>query len=74
MNLSDNEMDVIAKFLGHDIRIHRKNYRLPDQALQLGKVTRVLPALEVGKVKDLSGQNLMNFNEFSQGKTSENSH
>lgn len=71
MNLSENEMDVIAKFMGHDIKIHRKNYRLPDQALQLGKVTRVLLALEVGKVKDLSGQNLINFSTSSPGNSSE---
>lgn len=64
MNLSENEMDVIAKFMGHDIRIPRINYRLLDQALQLGKVTRVLLALEVGKVKDLSGQNLINVNDL----------
>ena len=30
MNLKENEFDVLANFLGHDIRTHREYYRLPD--------------------------------------------
>ena len=37
-------MDQLANFLGHDIRIHREFYRLPEKTLQLAKVSKVLMA------------------------------
>ena len=48
MNLQDNELDVLAKFLGHDVRIHRYFYRLPDATMQMAKVSKLLLALEGG--------------------------
>ncbi|RXN22575.1 hypothetical protein ROHU_023424 [Labeo rohita] len=30
LNLKDNEMDDLADFLGHDIRVHQQYYRLPE--------------------------------------------
>ena len=30
LNLNENELDVLARFMGHDIKVHRKYYRLPD--------------------------------------------
>lgn len=35
LNLKDNEPDVLATFLGHDIRIHREFYRLPQDTIQV---------------------------------------
>ena len=29
VSLKDNELDVLAGYMGHDIRIHREYYRLP---------------------------------------------
>ena len=46
MSLRENELDVLAKYLGHDIRIHREYYRLPDAAVQVAKISKVLIALE----------------------------
>ena len=37
LNLKENEMDQLATFLGHDIRVHREFYRLPESTLQLAK-------------------------------------
>lgn len=48
LNLKDSEMDILANFLGHDIRVHRQYYRLPEGTLQLAKVSKVLMALEQG--------------------------
>lgn len=48
LNLRDNEMDILANFLGHDMRVHRQYYRLPEGTLQLAKVSKVLIALEQG--------------------------
>ena len=46
MALQDNELDVIAKFLGHDIQTHRDYYRLPDPSVEVAKISKFLLALE----------------------------
>lgn len=46
LNLKDNEMDDLADFLGHDIRVHRQY--IGCSTLQLAKISRVLMALERG--------------------------
>ena len=48
LNLKDNELDIVAGFMGHDIRIHREYYRLPEDTLQLVKVSKFLINLEKG--------------------------
>lgn len=58
LNLKENEMDQLATFLGHDIRVHREFYRLPESTLQLAKVSKLLMAMEKGKLSDLQGKRL----------------
>lgn len=58
MNLRDNELDVLADFLGHDIRVHREFYRLPQETMQVAKVSKLLLAMESGQIKEQSGLNL----------------
>ncbi|XP_070826723.1 uncharacterized protein [Chaetodon trifascialis] len=58
LNLKENEMDQLATFLGHDIRVHRQFYRLPESTLQLAKVSKLLLAMEKGKLSDLQGKGL----------------
>ncbi|XP_039676792.1 uncharacterized protein LOC120571768 [Perca fluviatilis] len=58
LNLRDNEMDDLADFLGHDIRVHRQFYRLPEGTLQLAKISKVLVALERGQMSEFRGRNL----------------
>eukprot|EP00057_Strongylocentrotus_purpuratus_P013398 XP_011667872.1 PREDICTED: uncharacterized protein LOC100891939 [Strongylocentrotus purpuratus] len=58
MNLERNEEDILAKFLGHDIHVHREYYRLPDETLQLAKVSKVLLQLDSGDLSCLSGKGL----------------
>lgn len=41
-------MDQVAKFLGHDICIHREYYRLSENTLQLSKMSKLLLATEQG--------------------------
>ena len=62
LNLKDNELDVLARFLGHDIRVHREYYRLPDQTLQVAKVTKLLLAMEKGGEGMQLGQRLDDIN------------
>jgi hypothetical protein len=58
LSLKENEQDVIANFLGHDIRIHRQYYRLPEGTLQLAKVSKILLALESGALQKFGGKSL----------------
>ena len=58
LNLKENEMDQLATFLGHDIRVHREFYRLPESTLQLAKVSKLLISLEKGRLPYLQGKGL----------------
>ena len=56
LNLQENEADQLADFLGHDIRVHREYYRLPQGTLQLAKMSKVLLAMETGTLSQYKGQ------------------
>ena len=58
MNLKENELDVLARFLGHDIRVHREYYRLTDETIQVAKVAKLLINMEKGGHGLLPGQTL----------------
>ncbi|KAJ8049630.1 hypothetical protein HOLleu_02461 [Holothuria leucospilota] len=58
LNLKENEMDIVASYLGHDIRVHRQYYRLPMEILQVAKVSKLLIAMEKGGDGLAKGQNL----------------
>ncbi|XP_022055392.2 leukocyte receptor cluster member 8 homolog isoform X2 [Acanthochromis polyacanthus] len=62
LNLKDNEMDDLADLLGHDIRVHRQNYRLPESTLQLAKISKLLMAMERGMLSEYEGRNLDQIN------------
>ncbi|XP_070172847.1 uncharacterized protein [Littorina saxatilis] len=47
VSLKDNELDALAQFMGH-----REYYRLPSDMMQLAKVSKLLLALEKGKLQD----------------------
>ena len=46
--ISDLEQDQLATFLGHDIRVHRHIYRLPQEILQKAKVAKILMEVNQG--------------------------
>ncbi|XP_076860752.1 uncharacterized protein LOC143518327 [Brachyhypopomus gauderio] len=58
LNLKEHEMDQLASFMGHDIRVHRDFYRLPESTLQLAKMSKLLLAMEKGKLKEVHGLKL----------------
>ncbi|XP_071831513.1 uncharacterized protein [Apostichopus japonicus] len=58
LNLKDNELDMLAKFMGHDVRVHREFYRLPDATLQVAKISKLLLSLEKGSTASLAGKSL----------------
>ncbi|XP_073781211.1 uncharacterized protein isoform X2 [Danio rerio] len=57
LNLKTHELDQLATFMGHDIYVHREFYRLPEETLQMAKVSRILFALQSG-ISKYKGQSL----------------
>ena len=57
INLKNNEMDQLANFLGHDIRVHREFYRLPESCTQVIRISKLLMAAENG-VNQFQGKSL----------------
>ncbi|XP_067310638.1 uncharacterized protein [Pseudorasbora parva] len=58
LNLKDNELDQVADFLGHDIRVHRDHYRLPEATIQLAKISKLLLAMDKGCLGNIQGKSL----------------
>ncbi|XP_030609203.1 uncharacterized protein LOC115796875 isoform X2 [Archocentrus centrarchus] len=58
LNLTDTELVQLADFLGHDKRVHQEFYRLPEGTLQLAKISKVLMALEQGRLTEFNGKTL----------------
>lgn len=58
LNLKNNELDQVADFLGHDIRVHRDFYRLPVPTMQLAKISKLLLSMEKGDLSGLQGKSL----------------
>ena len=53
LNLKENELDMRAQFMGHDIQLHREFYRLPSDVLQTAKVAKILCTMENGKLQQV---------------------
>ncbi|XDV36910.1 hypothetical protein PO909_006624 [Leuciscus waleckii] len=58
LNLKNNELDQVADFLGHDIRVHRDFYRLPVPTTQLAKISKLLLSMEKGNLSSMQGKSL----------------
>ena len=58
LNLKNNELDQLAQFMGHDIRIHREYYRLPNDVVQTAQVVKVLMSMEAGTIGHWRGKSL----------------
>ncbi|XP_061191604.1 uncharacterized protein LOC133199782 [Saccostrea echinata] len=56
LNLSESSQDILATFQGHDIRVHRQFYRLPDDTMQLAKVSKILHSLNNGTIAKYQGK------------------
>ncbi|XP_039538947.1 uncharacterized protein LOC120486844 isoform X6 [Pimephales promelas] len=78
LNLKNHELDQVADFLGHDIRVHREYYRLPEATTQLAKISKLLLAMEKGTLASLQGKTLEQIEiednlDFSDSEQSEDS-
>ena len=68
LSLKEEELDLLARHLGHDIRVHRDFYRLHDETLELSKVSKLLVAVEQGKIHENKGKSLGYINIDSSKK------
>ncbi|CAH1972179.1 unnamed protein product [Acanthoscelides obtectus] len=57
-DLTETESDWLARHLGHDIRVHREFYRLHESTVELTKVSKLLMAVDEGKVSTFAGKSL----------------
>ncbi|XP_056256201.1 uncharacterized protein LOC130184300 isoform X2 [Seriola aureovittata] len=58
LNLENDELDHLAKLLGHNIRADRDYYRLPEAAVELAKISKLLLAMEKGSLERFKGNSL----------------
>ncbi|XP_062291642.1 uncharacterized protein LOC133996101 isoform X2 [Scomber scombrus] len=58
LNLENDELNHLAKLLGHDIRADRDYYRLPEAAVELAKIAKLLLAMEKGSLEIFKGNSL----------------
>lgn len=58
LNLKDNELDQVADFLGHDIRVHGNSCRLPEATVRLAKISKLLLAMDKGCLGSVQGKSL----------------
>jgi hypothetical protein len=58
LQLDETELGWVSKHLGHSIDVHRKFYRLHQDAIELSKVGKLLMAIETGNVTALKGKKL----------------
>jgi hypothetical protein len=56
LGLSEGNQDIIAKFMGHDIRIHRDFYRLPENTVEMAKVAKIMYLINTGRIHKYKGK------------------
>jgi hypothetical protein len=69
LNLRENSQDILATFQGHDIRVHRQFYRLPDDALEVAKVSKLLHCINDGTISKYRG---LDFDDIQFDKGNDN--
>ena len=68
LSLNESSQDLLATFQGHDIRVHRQFYRLPNETLQVAKITRLLHCLNNGSIGKYKGCDFDNIKFDLDGK------
>ena len=58
LDLPQNQRVWVADFLGHDLNVHDKYYRMHTDAVNLAKMTKLLYIADKGKVKDTYLENI----------------
>lgn len=64
LSITINDREQLANFMGHDLDIHNQYYRLPDETLQISRVSKILLAMESGQLHQLRGKTLEEFDDY----------
>jgi len=56
--LTKGELKWLANHMGHELNIHETVYRLQDSTIELAKVSRLLMAVDSGRMQDFAGKSL----------------
>ena len=56
IDMTNAELDWLAKHLGHDIQVHRDFYRLQESTIEIAKVSKLLVAVDEGKAAQYTGK------------------
>ncbi|XP_063908932.1 uncharacterized protein LOC135126741 [Zophobas morio] len=62
INLSEQDLEQLANFMGHTSEIHKTYYRLPSDVYQMAKVSKLLLLNEKGEASKYKGQRLDDIN------------
>lgn len=62
INLSQQDLEQLAGFMGHTSEIHKTYYRLPNDVYQMAKVSKLLILNERGEASKYKGMNLDDIN------------
>lgn len=57
-NMSENDMEQLAAFMGHTLDVHKGSYRLPDDIYQTAKISKLLILMENGRAGQFKGKKL----------------
>lgn len=58
INLSEQDLEQLAEYMGHTSEIHRMHYRLPNDVYQMAKISKLLLLNEVGQASKFKGKSL----------------
>lgn len=62
LNLSDDDIEQLATFLGHSKDVHQHFYRLSESTFQVAKVSKLLLMMEKGQGQEFRGKTLDEIN------------
>ena len=61
-NMTENDIEQLALFMGHTTGVHKKSYRLPDDVYQTAKISKLLMLMENGTSTEFKGMCLDDIN------------
>ena len=56
--MKENDVQEVARHMGHELAVHRKFYRLQDDVIELAKISKLLIAVENGRTHHFKGMSL----------------
>ena len=68
LNIDVRDQDMLADFMGHDIRVHRSFYRMPLDIIEKAKVSQVLMAVNMGQGHTYQGKTLADIDVNTRSK------